>query len=718
MRIKKWRKSFAFKISLFYSFFSFILGFFALWLLFYFAEKKILQSLQKKILNIGLTGLQFFQENHYKAITKYQKIIEERIIDYEKQNKLNFPKDWNTFEIISLEEHEKLYQENDYQSVIQILRKIKAGSSETIILKDFYEQKFYDDTSKPFITFVYILNALPNQKDYNLVYFSFNTDMEELDNNNDGVISNDEELLKIGTIWNISELINIQRTFQTQKPVCDEKFYQDEWGVWLSCFIPIFDYKEQFYGVMGLDLDVRSDYNTLNKLKNLFFILSALLSIIIGITSFLIAKYITKPIVRLTEASLEIANRNFQIKELPVTTDDEIGILTKNFNFMVHEIREYSQNLEGLVQKRTKELQDSLETIKKLKIQQDGDYFLTSLLLQPLLKNWNKSQNITTEVLIKQKKEFDFKNKTHQIGGDFAITGNLRFLNEDKSIDKWIFFFIGDAMGKSLQGAGGVLTAGSIINAYIARSAEKNRILSQKPKQWLLDLSFELHSVFLKFEGSMMISAATGLINENSGELIYLNFEFPKTAVYRNNTTMFLEESLDFLNFKLGSPLQMDFRILHTFLQNQDILIVGSDGRDDILLKETQRKNEDDDLFLEIVNRAQGDLQRIYEEITKIAELTDDICLLKITYTNKRIKSNFENYKELFHNKKYEELISLYKKTKEINHIMDYYYLSYSYFKLNKYKEAIEWILPIKNYIKKEKIKKYIEILNKQNNKK
>ncbi len=118
----------------------------------------------------------------------------------------------------------------------------------------------------------------------------------------------------------------------------------------------------------------------------------------------------------------------------------------------------------------TKEVREKMELIEALKVQQDGDYFLTSLLAKPLFYNANKSKLVKTEFIIKQKKQFEFKRKQADLGGDICITGNLRLGTKDK-FKRYTMAMNGDAMGKSMQGAGGSLVMGVVMNSIMARSA-------------------------------------------------------------------------------------------------------------------------------------------------------------------------------------------------------------------------------------------------------
>ena len=112
----------------------------------------------------------------------------------------------------------------------------------------------------------------------------------------------------------------------------------------------------------------------------------------------------------------------------PVQVQDEIGFLARAFNAMVKSIRDaqarlkdYADTLEIKVQDRTRELQRAYDNLDDLKRKQDGDYFLTSMLIDPLARNDGASDRIAVEFLVEQKKKFEFKKWKSEIGGDMNI---------------------------------------------------------------------------------------------------------------------------------------------------------------------------------------------------------------------------------------------------------------------------------------------------------
>ncbi|TGK16166.1 SpoIIE family protein phosphatase [Leptospira kmetyi] len=325
--------------------------------------------------------------------------------------------------------------------------------------------------------------------------------------------------------------------------------------------------------------------------------------------------------------------------QVPIRVKDEIGFLADSFNNMVSSIRDarkelqdYAEHLATKVKLRTEELSEKIEEFQRLKIQQDGDYFLTSLLAKPLNYNASKSNRISTQFLLRQKKQFEFKGKKADLGGDICVTGNLR-LGTPSDFKRYVFAMNGDAMGKSMQGAGGSLVMGVVINSILARSAADNRILDISPEQWLTETYEEINAVFKSFNGSMVISASCFLIEEESGKAFYFNAEHPFTVLYRDGRATFLDSSLTLR--KIGLESEYPFQVFTTMMRDGDVLIIGSDGKDDLDLtpeKDTRSINEDETLFLKTVEAGQGNIEQIEHLIYKNGEITDDLSLLRIEY--------------------------------------------------------------------------------------
>lgn len=318
---------------------------------------------------------------------------------------------------------------------------------------------------------------------------------------------------------------------------------------------------------------------------------------------------------------------------IPVFMGSIMFLLGNKFVDVYNQTDELNETLEQKVVERTKEVMEKMDVIKALNIQQDGDYYLTSLIERPLGTNYNKSKNVKTEFYVEQKKRFQFKNRNSELGGDICISGNLRF-GDGK--DRYVFFFNGDAMGKSMQGAGGAIVAGTVVNSILARSARNDKIQRITPKEWITETYLELDGVFKTFDGSMLMSCACGVINEKTGQMWYFNAEHPWGVIYRDGKAEFIESGLNLR--KLGTIIEGNtFQVQEFQFFNGDIFFAGSDGRDDldISLNGGRDMNEDETKFLRAVEKSEGNLNKLVEIIHGMGKVTDDLSLIRIEFHEK-----------------------------------------------------------------------------------
>lgn len=307
-----------------------------------------------------------------------------------------------------------------------------------------------------------------------------------------------------------------------------------------------------------------------------------------------------------------------------------IAVMLANRFLQVHNaVEELNATLEKKVEERTRELKESLLRVQELKTQQDADYFLTSLLLKPLSANHAQSRNVQVEHLIKQKKTFEFKKWKSEIGGDINIADSITLKDR-----QYVVFVNADAMGKSMQGAGGALVLGAVFQSTIERMRWTRELSDVFPEIWLHTTFIELHRIFESFEGSMLISLVIGLIEESTGLMYYINAEHPSIVLLRDGVAQFLEAHM---LRKLGTPGIKGRLKIHCFqLRPGDILVMGSDGRDDVILGHnpdgSNIVNENEQLFLDHVVATKGDLQQIYNRIRGAGEIMDDLSLLRIEY--------------------------------------------------------------------------------------
>lgn len=81
------------------------------------------------------------------------------------------------------------------------------------------------------------------------------------------------------------------------------------------------------------------------------------------ILTMVLTKRVVRPILRLTEATRSVARGNFEV-ELDVRSDDEIGLLTKNFNRMVTELRNMEVLRKDFINNVSHEFKTPMASIK------------------------------------------------------------------------------------------------------------------------------------------------------------------------------------------------------------------------------------------------------------------------------------------------------------------------------------------------------------------
>lgn len=375
------------------------------------------------------------------------------------------------------------------------------------------------------------------------------------------------------------------------------------------------------------EFDEELVYSPIERTRQTVFIVAGIIFGVAILIAIFTAILITRPILSLSQGAHIIGSGDLSHR-IKIDSTDEIGQLALSFNHMTARIQDFTQNLEEKVAQRTEELNETLEQVKALKVQQDGDYFLTSLLARPLQTNKNRSNFVSSEFVIEQKKKFSFRKWDSEIGGDYCITDTIRLDGRNYTV-----FLNADAMGKSIQGAGGALVLGAAFNATLIQ-AKLGKSSIKYPEIWLRDTYRDLQNIFVSFDGTMYMSIVMGLVDEETGFMYFLNCEHPFTVLYRHGQASFLEEDLALR--KLGVPGEEEKLSIKCFqMEPADVIICGSDGRDDLITVKPDGKesiNEDEFLFLRHVELCEGNIQEIVKYLGEHFTFMDDISLLRISY--------------------------------------------------------------------------------------
>lgn len=295
------------------------------------------------------------------------------------------------------------------------------------------------------------------------------------------------------------------------------------------------------------------------------------------------------------------------------------------------------------ITKKNEEITKTAQEIQSLKSQQDGDYFLTTLLFDPLIGKEVDGSAVTIDTILNQYKKFYFRNKEYQLGGDYLSVYNLILQGK-----RYKAFINGDAMGKSIQGAGGAIVLGAVYNSIIIRSKMDPTSSNRSPERWLHDCFLDLQKVFETFDGAMLVSAVIGLLEESTGTLYFINLEHPWVILYRDAKASFIEQESHY--YKLGVMEIPTNRFISVFqMKKGDKVFCGSDGKDDLVISNAGKYrdiNEDENLILECIEESGGNLQNIEAVLQSKGKYSDDLSLISLEYNLESFSKPGVHWKE------------------------------------------------------------------------
>ncbi|MGE7696138.1 methyl-accepting chemotaxis protein [Lysinibacillus sp. NPDC094177] len=133
-------------------------------------------------------------------------------------------------------------------------------------------------------------------------------------------------------------LAKIKDVFETKEATATE-IYSDEYGSYKTGITPIFDEDGSILAAYAMDYDV--SMVTAKAMSEVMWILLVTVTFLIGssIAVYSLIKRKLKPIQLLSRQSRKVAEGNLELEPLPVSSTDEVGTLTENFNSMIENLR-------------------------------------------------------------------------------------------------------------------------------------------------------------------------------------------------------------------------------------------------------------------------------------------------------------------------------------------------------------------------------------------
>lgn len=127
-----------------------------------------------------------------------------------------------------------------------------------------------------------------------------------------------------------------------------KKIEVTDWGTLMSSYYPIKNKSGEVIAFLGIDYDVKDEYNAFNKFKIMTSI--ALLIVIISaiIIGLFVSKKISEPVNRISEAANKMANYDLSLDTMDTKSKGEIKSLIDSFNRMLLDTKKLIGNIKEI----------------------------------------------------------------------------------------------------------------------------------------------------------------------------------------------------------------------------------------------------------------------------------------------------------------------------------------------------------------------------------
>ncbi|CCK81416.1 two component system sensor histidine kinase, hybrid [Desulfobacula toluolica Tol2] len=153
---------------------------------------------------------------------------------------------------------------------------------------------------------------------------------------------------KIGQVYEEPGNVLKKYFYKMSGPLVEKKIYTDQWGSWLSGYIPL--KSTQYPIILGMDISASTIKQYTDKLliqAALIFFSSFPFILLFG---YLIGKTLVNPIIQMTRASEEIGKGNFD-QRIFFESDDELGDLGDSLNIMAEQLQNNHAEMEAMIVK-------------------------------------------------------------------------------------------------------------------------------------------------------------------------------------------------------------------------------------------------------------------------------------------------------------------------------------------------------------------------------
>lgn len=284
------------------------------------------------------------------------------------------------------------------------------------------------------------------------------------------------------------------------------------------------------------DKSVEYITDTLSSVLTRFIILFAICALLFVMFSFILSKFITKPIINLTEQVKQIGGGDLDTR-VNISGNDEVAELGTAFNNMTEQLKEYIHNITETTKEREK-IQADLNTAKHIQLS--------------ALPKMTAIMPFPDEVDF-----YAYMDTAKEVGGDFYDF--FRIGND------YMAFVIADVSGKGVPAALFMMTSKSIIKNQAHYSISPSEILSTAN-----------NSLCENNDADMFVTVWMGILNLHTGEVVATNAGHKPPAICRKNGKFELYK--DKHGIMVAAMPDVKYKEYRFTLEEGDTMFLSTDG--------------------------------------------------------------------------------------------------------------------------------------------
>lgn len=283
-------------------------------------------------------------------------------------------------------------------------------------------------------------------------------------------------------IQNASQIQHIAQIYGGL-PYLSSDPYIDDYGYWITAYVPIFDSQNRVAGVLCIDAPLDFINNRVWKLAVHTFLVGAILIILVSFVSIYLSKRITNPLTVLSKGAEIIGEGDLDYK-IHLEKGDEIGDLAAAFNSMAERLNIYMEDLQVTTREKEK-IQSELTIARNIQLS----------MLPSNFPPFPERDDFSIYAMMEPAQE---------VGGDFY---DFFFIDEER-----LCFLVGDVSGKGVPAA---------LFMVITKTLLKNQALTGAGAAEIL---YHVNNLLCsENEELMFVTAFLCILDTTTGELEYSN---------------------------------------------------------------------------------------------------------------------------------------------------------------------------------------------------